>query len=39
MEENDTSLILEEGVLETKLRVKVQAYSCRVCGFIELWKV
>ena len=38
MEENDTSLVMEESGWDTKAAVKVLAYSCRSCGFIEFWK-
>lgn len=38
MEENDTSITLEEGGRETKLKVRVEAFSCRVCGYVEFWR-
>jgi hypothetical protein len=38
MQENDTSITVEEGTRETKVAVRLQAYSCRSCGFMEFWK-
>ena len=38
MQDSETSLIIEEAARDTKVAVKVQAFACKYCGFIELWK-